>query len=365
MPFEDSAFGWLGSQNAVEGAAETPAATALPETPAVETETPAVEIPKIEDQATPVVEDALADKPIQVQIVEDLGGEESARQFLPLVRAIQEAAIDPTITPEKLGQNLDDALAKILDKDQYAAVAWRTYDKYGSLMAEQYLSEHPELATQMGFVKASDVPAKPAESVDDEYEPDEPVQTGKPSARELQLEAQLNQLTQTVGQLQQKLGQTDAQRAEQSQQQIKAAAESEMFGTVVNSTFEKLGWEDEDAKRAVKLAFNDFREDPEAVKAYNQGLKYQQTQQAALRVGQMKAKQAFAGHLKNAIEIVGIQRTQRGAAKTPISPARQEIASTEPVVDAKQQSQGAVVNPFAAADLLTAVRQRVAARTAR
>jgi len=359
---DNDSFAWLGTGNAavVEDppVAEVTPTPEQPVTPEAEP-APAAKAPAVETE-TPKIEDP-TDIPVQVtQLVDDLGGEESARQMIPLVRAIQEAAIDPDITPEKLGAHIDGALAKILDKDQYAAMAWRTYDKYGELMAEQYMADHPEFLQK--FIPAK--PEAPAAEIVDDYEEDEPVQTGKPSARELALEAQLNQANERLGKLEQRLGETDAQKAARSEQEIVSAARDAMFGTVVNNTFKDLGWADTDVNRAVKLAVSDFNDDQEAVKAYKQGVQYQKTQQPALRLGQVKASSAFATHLKNAIEIVGIERQRRGATP-PVPPARKEISTTAPVVEAKQEQQSEVVNPFAAQDLLTAVRQRLAAKAAR
>ena len=253
------------------------------------------------------------DSPAIPAFVEDLGGEDGARQLIPLAQAIRDAEG----SPEQIGTALYDALKKVFTPDQLGALTWKQYENFGELFAEQFLEEHPEFVEKRGYVKAEQ----------DDYiaEPDDGEDL---SPREKQLQQRLADLEGKYTQLQQK-DSTSAQQSEQAQQQqIQIAAEQAMFGTVVDKAFEKLeGWTDAETKEAVQIALAMFGRDQEAVKHYQGGLRYQATQQPILKVEQAKASQKFAVHLGKAIKVIGADKTPVQPQAT-VPPAKKEFGST-------------------------------------
>lgn len=351
---EDLNFGnsldWLGRTEPVvtdEAVPEVKAAE-VAELPAGETLKPA------EGVATPVAE-SIADEPPLIPLVDDLGGEDGARQLIPLVRAIQTTDAEP----EVLGEKLHDALLKILTPDQFSALTWRQYDKYGELMAEQYLVDNPKWAEEKGYVKAD------SEQEDYLLAPDDE----ELSPREQALQARLAKMETQFQQLQQKDSQTEAQKQQASQQQVVAEAERAMMGAVVDRTFTALeGWEEADMQKALRLAFAEFNQDPKAVEQYKLGVQYQQTKQPVLAVSQRKASAAFAGYLAEAVEMVDARRTKAVKAATPsIPPGRIEIDSTtKPGASGTvtQPVSGDGKGPFDPSMLMKAVQERLLTRAA-
>lgn len=344
---------WLGKGS--EPAAETPAQAddkAPLATEAGEGEKPA------ETPADIKVEDATETTLPVSTVVDELGGEDAARQFIPLIRAIESVDVEP----EKLGENLQSAILKILTPDQFGALTWAQYDKYGEIMASQYIEEHPEFAQKLGLVKADAVPAKTAVSDydDDLIEPE----TEELSPREAAMKAELDAIKQQLGQIQQKDARTEQEKKQQTEQEqyqtVKATAEKAMFGTVIDENFGKLeGWTDDELQRTMKIAFAAFNADQTAVDQYKKGLEYQKTQQALLAGWQVKAKNTFANHLKDAIELVDSKRTKTATATAPVPPKRQEISSTTPTKEATQPQGDGTTKFFDARDLMTRVQERL------
>lgn len=342
---------WLGRTEPVmtdEAEPEVKAAEAA-ELPAGEALKPA------EDVATPVAE-PIADEPPLIPLVDDLGGEDGARQLIPLVRAIQTTDAEP----EVLGEKLQDALLKILTPDQFSALTWQQYAKYGELMAEQYLADNPQWAEEKGYVKAD------FEQEDYLLSPDDDEDL---SPRERAMQARLATIEAQFQQLQQKDSQTEAQKQQASQQQIIADAERAMMGGVVDQTFAKLeGWEEADLQKVLRMAFAEFNQDAKALEQYKLGVQYQQTKQPVLAASQRKASAAFAGYLAEAVEMVDAKRTKAVKAATPpIPPGRAEIDSAT-----KPGASGTVTQP-ASADgngpfdpkmLMKAVQERLLTRAA-
>jgi len=342
---------WLGRTEPVmtdEAEPEVKAAEAA-ELPAGEALKPA------EDVATPVAE-PIADEPPLIPLVDDLGGEDGARQLIPLVRAIQTTDAEP----EVLGEKLQDALLKILTPDQFSALTWQQYARYGELMAEQYLADNPKWAEEKGYVKAD------SEQEDYLLSPDDDEDL---SPRERAMQARLATIEAQFQQLQQKDSQTEAQKQQASQQQIIADAERAMMGGVVDQTFAKLeGWEEADLQKVLRMAFAEFNQDAKALEQYKLGVQYQQTKQPVLAASQRKASAAFAGYLAEAVEMVDAKRTKAVKAATPpIPPGRAEIDSAT-----KPGASGTVTQP-ASADgngpfdpkmLLKAVQERLLTRAA-
>lgn len=351
---EDLNFGnsldWLGRTESVvtdEAVPEVKAAE-VAELPAGETLKPA------EDVATQVAE-PIADEPPLIPLVDDLGGEDGARQLIPLVRAIQTTETEP----EVLGEKLQDALLKILTPDQFSALTWRQYDKYGELMAEQFLADNPKWAEGKGYVKAD------SEQEDYLLAPDDE----DLSPREQALQARLAKMETQFQQLQQKDSQTEAQKQQVSQQQVVAEAERAMMGAVVDRTFTALeGWEEADMQKALRLAFAEFNQDPKAVEQYKLGVQYQQTKQPVLAASQLKASKAFAGYLAEAVEMVDARRTKAAKVTTPpIPPARTEIDSTTKPGASGTVTQPASTDgkgPFDPSMLMKAVQERLLTRAA-
>lgn len=352
---EDLNFGnsldWLGRTEPVvtdEAVPEVKAAE-VAELPAGETLKPA------EDVATQVAE-PIADEPPLIPLVDDLGGEDGARQLIPLVRAIQTTDAEP----EVLGEKLHDALLKILTPDQFSALTWQQYDKYGELMAEQYLADNPKWAEGKGYVKAD------SEQEDYLLAPDDDEEL---SPREQALQARLAKMETEFQQLQQKDSQTEAQKQQASQQQVVAEAERAMMGAVVDRTFAALeGWEEADMQKALRLAFAEFNQDPKAVEQYKLGVQYQQTKQPVLAASQLKASKAFAGYLAEAVEMVDARRTKAVKAVTPpIPPGRTEIDSTTKPGASGTVTQPASTDgkgPFDPNMLMRAVQERLLTRAA-
>jgi len=342
---------WLGRTEPVmtdEAEPEVKAAEAA-ELPAGEALKPA------EDVATPVAE-PIADEPPLIPLVDDLGGEDGARQLIPLVRAIQTTDAEP----EVLGEKLQDALLKILTPDQFSALTWRQYARYGELMAEQYLADNPKWAEEKGYVKAD------SEQEDYLLSPDDDEDL---SPRERAMQARLATIEAQFQQLQQKDSQTEAQKQQASQQQIIADAERAMMGGVVDQTFAKLeGWEEADLQKVLRMAFAEFNQDAKALEQYKLGVQYQQTKQPVLAASQRKASAAFAEYLAEAVEMVDAKRTKAVKAATPpIPPGRAEIDSAT-----KPGASGTVTQP-ASADgngpfdpkmLMKAVQERLLTRAA-
>lgn len=346
-----SSLDWLGSTEPVvtESAVEEVKAAEVAGLPAGETLKPA------EDVATPVAE-LIADEPPLIPLVDDLGGEDGARQLIPLVRAIQTTDAEP----EVLGEKLHDALLKILTPDQFSALTWRQYDKYGELMAEQYLADNPKWAEEKGYVKAdSEQEDYLLASGDDE----------DLSPREQAMQARLAKIEGQYEQLQQKDSQTEAEKQQVSQQQITAEAERAMMGGVVDRTFAALeGWEEAEMQNALRLAFASFNQDAKAVEQYKLGVQYQQTKQPVLAGSQLKASKAFAGYLAEAVEMVEMRRTKAVKAVTPpIPPGRTEIDSTtKPGASGTvtQPASGDGKGPFDPSMLMKAVQERLLTRAA-
>lgn len=349
-----TSFGWLGGQTSNTATAETTQAadnqtpletenaeadsSQQPETKSVETE-------------TPKTEETSADSAQVPQIVDDLGGEDAARQLIPLVRAIQDVARETDETA--IGIKLDDAVQKILTDDQYSQLAFRLYDKYGKVFVEQYLSDNPNWLKEQGFVKA-DAEAFDDDDLtvddDDEYQP--------PIVKNLQ--AQLAQQRAELEALKAKTQTVEAEKAQASEVQIVEAAKTVMLGSVVDRVFEGMNWQLPDVERAAKLALVSFQNDPEAIKQFQLGVEYQRTQQAVLKSSQIKAQKKFEGYLAEAIEFVDAKRTKMAAATAPVAPARKEISTTTPGSNNSQQpNQQKSGNLFDPNVLMEAVQSRL------
>lgn len=341
-----------------------------------ETEKPAVDA--VTAEATPVSDtpiepekpvtgtaEAEADNPPPIpQIVDDLGGEESARQFIPLVRLLQ----DDSIKPEEFGQKLDEALSKILTTDQASSVVWAYFDKFGSVLAEQYAEEKPNWvaaqAEKLGYTKTEN------ESADDDEE--ETVDLEDMSPRERRLHERLQQLEAEATARKQQEQQSKQQQAQQSQQEVYEAAKSAMLGSVVDNVFEQDGlkdWPQEEIQRTVRIAITEFQANPEAVKNFNLGVRYQQTGQVALASAQVKARTAFQKCLGEAISLVDAKRAQTGAKTAPVMPRRTEIidTTTTPAQQQQQQPQsvGDGIGLFDPQKLMKAVSERLASGAGR
>jgi len=356
MAFEDADFAWLGTPAVEETPAETE--TPTPEEIAKAAETPVetpTELP--EKTETPAVEDT-ADIPLKVtQLVDDLGGEDAARQLLPLVRAIQQA--DPE-NQQEAGELLAKGIREVLDDAQWASLLWDNFGKYGQIFTEQYLAENPNFLKEQGFVKAGE------SAPDDDQDDDDPYADDKPSKLELEVKQLREQLQELTGKEQQTAAQKQAAEEASRQQSVVQKANATVFGEVVNKSFAELGWSDDEAREAYDLAMAKFNRDTKAVEAYQKTVRYQATGNKMLAGFQVTAKTAFANYLSASIKTVGAGRTQTSESKTPIPPTRKEIASTAPGIDTKTPATGAEGNPFKVNpnDLLSAVRNRLQARQA-
>lgn len=344
---------WLGEKAPANAEEAQPAEPVAPKAEEVKTEGEKPAEPAKVEAAEPA-----ADEPLAIpQIVDDLGGEDGARQLIPLVRAIQLADGEPG----EVGTALHDALLKVFTPDQFSALTWTQYDKYGQLMAEQFLEDNPEFLKTQGYVKASEVQGQD----DDE---DLFGLNDEPSEREKQLQAELNTIKQQLGQLQQKDTQSESQKQQQAQANVVSEAEKAMFGSVVDKTVGELeGWAEPDIQKALRYAFASFNQDQKAVEQYRIGVKYQATKQALLQGSQVKASKAFESYLAEAIEMVDAKRTKTDAKKAPIPPTRREFSTTTPGQDAvqpKANGNGKAASPFDPNMLMKAVQERLQARGA-
>lgn len=321
--FDDLEVDWLDKP----ATAETP----------VETETPTAEdiAAAAEDKPATVVSppaettDKLDEPPaipVSQKIVEDLGGEDAARQLLPLVRVLQE--VDPE-NQQEAGKKLADGVRAVMDDTQWAAFLWDNFNNFGQIFTEQYLAENPNFLKEKGFVPATTTP------VDDD-QPDDPYaeEDDTLSPKEKALEARLNAAEARLAELTGKEKLTEEQKRQQAEEatreQVRSKANQAVFGDVVNKAFEELGWDDEEARNAFDLAMAKFQRDAGAQEAYQKSVRYHATGNKLLAGFQVTAKTTFAKYLDSAIKTVGAGRTATAVAKTPIPPGREEITSTAP-----------------------------------
>ena len=212
-----------------------------------------VEPVKPETPATPDEPEEIADESPVIPLVDDLGGEDGARQLIPLVQVLQDVESDE----KSLGQKIESALAKMMTPDQMFSLVWTHYDKYGKFMAEQYVQEHPEFVTELGLVKAE----AESQTDDDLFDEDEEL-----SPREQKLRAELEQLKGQVALVQQQSQQTEAQKLQAAQATITRDAEQAMFGTVVDRTFQQLeGWTEPEMQKAVRLSYGPLVHHPKKI----------------------------------------------------------------------------------------------------
>ena len=66
-----------------------------PDADKIAVDAPAAEVPKVEEPVTPVEPETPVDEPPLIPLVEDLGGEDGARQLIPLVQALQDVDAKP------------------------------------------------------------------------------------------------------------------------------------------------------------------------------------------------------------------------------------------------------------------------------
>ena len=310
-----------------------------------------VEPVKPETSATPDEPEKNADEPPAIPLVDDLGGEDGARQLIPLVQVLQDVESDE----KSLGQKIESALAKMMTPDQMFSLVWAHYDKYGKFLAEQYVQEHPEFVTELGLVKAE----AESQTDDDLFDEDEEL-----SPREQKLRAELEQLKGQVALVQQQNQQTETQKQQAAQATVTRDAEQAMFGTVVDRTFQQLeGWTEPEMQKAVRLAFAEFNQDAEARALYQKGVKYQETKQDLLKISQVKASQKFATYLAEAVELVDAKRAQAKPAE-PLPPKRAEIGSTTTTQSTAPATESDDGNLFDKARLLAAVENRLRQKAA-
>lgn len=353
-----NALDWMNKgQQVAEPITEDPVQSSEPvEKPA----TPPIQTETVETEAKPdaTTTETPADKPPLPPIVEELGGEDGVRQFLPLARALRESA---TLSDEEASKAVFEAIQKTLSPDQLNGVLWEQYDRYGELFAKQYIEENANFLEELGYVKPE------AETSDDDDFDDDDL-----SPREQRLKAERDEATKRAQELEQSQNQNQQQSAKQQAEAVRANAEAQMFGTVVNKAFEQLEWSEADAKRAYQIAVREFNGDPEAVKLYQAGLRYHQTQQPVLRVDAEKASAKFSQYLSEAIAFVEMRNGTAKPAekKAPIPPTRQEFSSTtKPGGQALDPAPVAVPSDkptkfFDANDLLTRVQQGLNNRSA-
>ena len=357
-----NAFDWLGKSEVPADTATTETAQTADDKAPLDAETAEESKPetKVESESPKTEETPTDESPALPQIVDDLGGEDAARQFIPLVRAIQEVAEE---TDERvIGTKLDDAIRGLLTPEQYSQFSFKLYDKYGQFFTEQFLADNPDWLKQQGYAKAS---GSDDESSDDDLFDD--TETESPQIKQLQ--AQLAQQQTEINNLRSKTQAVEAEKAQQSEVQVVEAAKTAMLGSVVDRVFADMGWETAEIQQAARLALANFQNDGEAVKAFRQGVEYQKTQQALLKGSQVKASKAFERYLAEAIEFVDSKRTKALGKKEPVPPARKEILSTTPGANNSQQpnsqQNGANGNnPFDPNMLMRAVEERLRSKGA-
>lgn len=343
---------WLKGSAPTE---ETESGEQLSQQPAAEqlVEAPATEKP-VETPAQPVVAEPEkpSDEPLPIpEYVENLGGEDGARHFIPLANALREASGEN----DQDGKTLMDALKKTLTPDQFGAVLFAQYDQFGELFVKQMIEEKPEYFAQFGFVKA-----EPEGAVDDDFEDDDL------SPREQKLAAQLKQQGEQIQALLQDRQKSTQQSEETSQAAIVESARAEMFGTVISKAEAQLkDWPTEDVTKAVNIAMGIFSQDQKAVEAYNNGIRYHRTNEAVLKADVSRAKAAFSKCFADGIAVVQAQRGQTPAAKPPVEPTRREFNSTTTAASQSNDRPAVTVEPgklFDARTLMDRVDQRLAQR---
>lgn len=329
-----------GEQLSQQPAAEQPA------------EAPATEKPVEAPAQTAVEPEKPSDEPLPIpEYVENLGGEDGARHFIPLANALREASGEN----DQDGKTLMDALKKTLTPDQFGAVLFAQYDQFGELFVKQMIEEKPEYFAQFGFVKA-----EPEDAVDDDFEDDDL------SPREQKLAAQLKQQGEQIQALLQDRQKTTQQSQEVSQATIVENARAEMFGTVISKAEAQLkDWRTEDVTKAVNIAMGIFSQDAKAVEAYNNGIRYHRTNEPVLKADVSRAKAAFSKCFADGIAVVEAQRGQPSTTKPPVEPARREFNSTTTAASQSNDRPAVTVEPgklFDARTLMDRVDQRLAQR---
>lgn len=340
---------WLkGSAQSIEEGeqpGEKPAAGQLAET--------LTTVKPVETPAQTAVEpEKPSDEPLPIpEYVENLGGEDGARHFIPLANALREASGED----DQDGKILMEALKKTLTPDQFGAVLFAQYNQFGELFVKQMIEEKPEYFAQFGFVKA-----EPEDAFDDDFDDDDL------SPRERKLAEQLKQQGEQIQALLQDRQKTVEQSQEVSQATIVENARAEMFGTVISKAEAQLkDWPTEDVTKAVNIAMGIFSQDAKAIEAYNNGIRYHRTNEPVLKADVSRAKAAFSKCFADGIAVVQAQRGQTPTTKPPVEPTRREFNSTTTAASQGNDRPAVTVEPgklFDARTLMDRVDQRLAQR---
>lgn len=335
----------------IEAASEQQQTPPVEQKPAEQTEAPVVTTEQVE-----VPDSDLAKPSIDSALMESFGGEEGMRQLLPLAKAIKEGAV----APDAMGTELQKALSAILTPDQQTALIWEQYGKYGEILAEQYMADHPEWLQKQGYVQAEPEP---------DYLKDDDIDDDDLSDRERQWKARLTQQEEELNALRSQKKEIETTTSQQQQAQIVAKAEGEMFGTVVNKTFEALnGWSEDEMRSAYQMAVQAFNADPNAVRQYQEGVQYYATNQAMLKGSALKASSAFAQYLGRAIRFVDagrpVSQTPKTPAATPAAPVKTEFSTPSNQQQPAALPADQAENPFDKTMLMNAVMNRLTKKAA-
>lgn len=328
----------------------------LSEKPTVEDVQPPVADKPVDtpvEEAQTAEPEKLSDEPLPIpEYVENLGGEDGARHFIPLATALREASGEN----DQDGKTLMDALKKTLTPDQFGAVLFAQYEQFGELFVKQFVEEKPEYFAQFGLVKAES-----EDTVDDDFDDDDL------SPREQKLAAQLKQQGEQIQALLQDRQKSAEQSQETSQATIVENARAEMFGTVISKAEAQLkDWPTEDVTKAVNIAMGIFSQDAKAVEAYNNGIRYHRTNEPVLKADVSRAKAAFSKCFADGIAVVQAQRGQAPVTKPPVEPTRKEFNSTTTASSVSNDPPAVTVGEgkkfFDPATLMQRVDQRLAQR---
>jgi hypothetical protein len=243
------------------------------------------------------------------------------RQFDPLYKAL----LNPSQDFSEIGRGVNDALKKLLGNDQYGAMAMALHEEFGELLAEQFIADNPQwLQAQIERANGGQRQQQQADD-DDNYDP------AAQGQQQQQMTPREKELTERLAQVEGRLNEMNQASEQTSEQRFRAGVEKEVFGTVVDKTFQQLeGWDQAELGRAYQIAINDFTNDPKAREVFQGADKYLRTKQPLLANQVVRAQQAFQTHLRNAIELVDLKRQAARKAVEPVEPERKEFGTTAP-----------------------------------
>lgn len=289
------------------------------------------------------------------ELVDGLGGMDGVRQFDPLFKALTSTSQDFG----EIGDGINKALESLLGGDHYGALAMAIHGKYGELLAEEFVAQHPEWLEARIKANAGQGQQQRADEYDDDFG-EQPAQ-----GQQQQMTPREKELTDRLAEVEGRLNEMNRTSEQTSEQRFRAGVEKEVFGTVVDQTFAQLeGWEDAEMQLVVRMAMSEFSHDQKAKEAFSGATKYMRTKQPLMANQVVRAQQAFQTHLKGAMELVDLKRQAARKSAAPVDPTRKEFGADAPgQPDTRQQTNRDQNTEFwNVGDLQSAVQRRLQAR---